>query len=234
MVRSVYLRGSCRGSRASLAKLAFIFASAGFLAGCVESAASLPPQADAPQAPLRRDGVSPRGASVALASLSGVPEPVADRMKNAFAQEATQRDITLADAKNADYLVRGYLNAAPTEAGTSITVVFDIFDAAKKRALRLEDALFVKGASAASDPWSAVDMAAIGDVAAKSADNLAAFLTNTPEANGAAKTRNAMAASKAATVSARSEDGRTTLQRTQPKLSSSTATASDLNLAALR
>jgi hypothetical protein len=230
MIRSSSLCGSCRGSLATLAKLAFIFAVSGFLAGCVESAGSPPPQAEAL---LRKDEVKPRSASIALTSVSGVPEPVADRMKKAFAQEAAQREITLADANSADYLMRGYLNAAPTESGTAITVVFDVFDAAKKRALRLEDGLIIKGASADSDPWSAVDVAAISNVAAKSAYSLAAFLANAPEARGADKTRR-IAANQAASVSQSSDEAQTSIPRTPPKLLSSKDKTNDLSLAALR
>lgn len=233
MVRSSYLRGFRGGSRARLAKIAFLFAAAGFLAGCVDSAISPPLQAEAPTASLRKDGVSPRSASVALASLSGVPEPVADRLKKAFAQEAAQREINLADAKSADYLVRAYLSAAPTDAGTAITVVFDVFDAGKKRALRLEDDVLVKGSSTASDPWSAIDIAALGNVAAKSADALAAFLANAQEPLGKGKTRQ-MAAKQAATASARSGDAGPAIERAPPKLSSASDKADDLNLAALR
>jgi hypothetical protein len=226
MVRADCLRGCRRGSRAKLAKIVFLFSAAGCLAGCVGTEASSPPQAEALIAPPRNDASLPgKGASVALASLSGVPETVADRMKKAFAQEAAQRDIRLAEAKNADYLARAYLNAAPTEAGTAITVVFDVFDADKKRALRFADSLVVEGHSAASDPWSVVDGAAIADVAAKSADALAAFLANAPGAIGKAGTRH-MAASRTATAAAGTAD--------VGSAAASKEKAIDLNLAELR
>jgi hypothetical protein len=224
---SVFFPGSSTG----LARYVFILIMALCLAGCIEAADSPPPQADLQQGPVRREGVSPRGASVALASLSGVPEPVADRIKGAFAQEAAERDITLADPKNANYLVRGYLNAAPAETGTSITVVFDIFDAAKKRALRLEDALFIKAVPAADDPWSVMDVASVGDVAAKTAEDLAAFLTNTPEALAGAKTRTAAAPRQASPGA----DGQTIVRGTPAKPPAFEAKApSDLSIAALR
>ncbi len=230
MVGSGGLSGSYRGSLTILAKLVVIFAASAFLTGCVETAVSQPSIAEV--AP-RKDGVKPHGASIAMASLSGVPEPVADRMKKAFAQEAGQREITLSDAKSANYLLRGYLNAAPSESGTAITVVFDVFDAAKKRAVRLEEGLFVKGASADADPWSSIDAAAIATVAAKSADSLAAFLANAPDDGGSDK-RKRIAANHANFVSQRAEAARSAIPRTPLTLLSSTDLASDPSLAALR
>ena len=236
MVRSVSVDGIWLGAYVGLATTALTLVLTGFLAGCVESGAS-PPQAQTPpsqamQAPARRDGVSPRGASVALASLSGVSQPVTDRIKRAFTQEASDREITLADGKAANYLVRGYVNAYSTEAGTAVTIVFDIFNAAKQRAQRIvEDALLVQGAAA--DPWSVIDTAAISNLAAKSAEDLAAFLTNTPEAIAKSEAAAKVAESEASAPSG-SDEGRTIVQKAQPKLPASTAKADDLSIAALR
>lgn len=235
MVRSVASEGFWRGNCGRLATTALSLVFTGSLAGCVESGVSPPPQVQslqvqASQAQARRDGVSPRGASVALASLSGVSQPVTDRIKSAFAQEAADREITLTDAGEANYLVRGYINAYATEAGTAVTVVFDIFNAAKQRAQRLEDALFVQGAAA--DPWAVMDAAAIGNLAAKSAEDLAAFLTNTPEA--IAKSKAATLAESEFAKPAGPDAGRTVIEPTQPKPPASTAKAGDLSLAALR
>lgn len=221
------------GSWLDLSLCAFGLCAAACLGGCVETVATAPPQAELQQGPARRDGVSPRGASVALASLSGVPEPVADRIKTAFAQEAVEREITIADSKNADYLVRGYLDATPTESGTAITLVLDIFDAAKKRALRLKDALFVNGETAGADPWSTIDVASIGNMAAKTAEDLAAFLTTTPEARAEARAKPAPAPIATSTAAAGRNEGRTIVQRAPSDQSASKAMAGDLSVAAL-
>jgi hypothetical protein len=166
-----------------------------------------------------------------LASLSGAPEPLAEQIKSAFAQQAAERDITIADSKDADYLVRGYVNAAPTESGTAVTVVLDIFDAAKKRALRLHDSLVVNIAAAASDPWSAIDVASISNMAAKTTENLAAFLTTTPEALAGAKA--APAPKAMSTAQAGAGKGRTSGAKARPEASASISTPEDLSIAAL-
>jgi hypothetical protein len=68
---------------------------------------------------------------------------------------------------------------------TSLAYVSDIFDARKNRAQRLGDDIVLKGAAA--DPWSLVDDKAVEAIAARSAEDLAAFLSNTPEAVAAAR-----------------------------------------------
>jgi hypothetical protein len=161
-----------------------MLALAGLLAGCVEPTASAPPPV-AEHVVARREGVSPRGASLALASVGGVPDPVADRFKEAFTKEAGDREIKLADAKKAAYFMRGYLNASSSETGTTLSVVFDVFDGTKNRAQRIEDKVTVKGG--AEDPWSLVDDGMMNKLVAKSAEDVAAFLTNTPEAIVAAE-----------------------------------------------
>lgn len=155
------------------------------LAGCVETTASVPPAPAAPADPhraiARRDGVDPGAASVAVTSLSGVPAPLADRFVAALKREAQAQDVIFSDPKSAKYLLRGYLSARPTPDGTEeLAFVWDAFDAKKVRAQRGDDAIPLKAISA--DPWSAVDDATLTDIAARGASDLAAFLSNTPEA----------------------------------------------------
>ena len=167
------------------------------LGGCIETGSDLkaanPGPALAHSTGARRANVSPGGASVALTSLEGPPQAVGARFAQAFVAEAGAREIQLTEAKTARYLVRGYLTAYPAQGGTALAYVWDIYDAGKQRAQRLTDGLIVKGAAA--DPWSLIDDKALVSIAAKSADDLAAFLTNTPEAIAAAKSaRPALAA----------------------------------------
>ena len=159
------------------------------LAGCVDTATPTPESA-APvhQAGIvRRPGVSPNGASVALAGFAGGPQQLDGQFQALFGKEAQSRDITLAEAAKADYVVRGYLNASPQGAKTNVAIVLDVFDGKHRRAQRIEDEVDIPAAGA--DPWSAVDPAILSAVAAKSAEDLAAFLTNTPEAVAAAETK---------------------------------------------
>jgi len=132
----------------------------------------------------RRAGISPAGATVAVASFTGAPDPIDDRFTPLFADAAKRSDISIADADKANYLVRGYLDAQPEGDATSVSFVLDVFDSTKHRTQRVEDQILVKGQAA--DPWSLVDDSVLAAVAAKSADDLAAVMTNTPEAIAAA------------------------------------------------
>ena len=148
------------------------------LCGC--AAANLAPNTDAHRQFARREGADLAQASVAIVSVEGAPSAAAESFSQAFAREARARDIAVVDATQARYLARGYLSAALTEDGASIAYVWDVFTADKRRAQRLSDAVEVEGAG--PDPWTLAGEAALNSVAARSADDLAAFLSNTPEA----------------------------------------------------
>ena len=95
---------------------------------------------------------------------------------------AARRIAVVAPAK-ARYLARGYVTASLIEGGADIDFVWDVFTPDKKRAQRLSDAIAVRGAG--DDAWAMIDDAALSSVAAKCADDLAAYLSNTPEAGPA-------------------------------------------------
>lgn len=150
--------------------------------GCVDTVgqARIDP-ASAPQKIARRDGVSPRGATVALASLDGAPENVAAAFIADFNASASGYDMTIAEPKSASYLVRGYLTAYPGDQGsTRFAYVLDVFDKRKVRVARLTDDAPVP--AAAADPWSLADVKIVRALAQRSAADLADALTNTPEA----------------------------------------------------
>jgi hypothetical protein len=151
------------------------------LSGCVETAADMAPKSEFVATQIvRREGVSIAGASVAFVSIDGPPAPVLDGFSKQLTQEAAARDIVIADRKKARYLIRGYLSAYAVQDGAAVEYVWDVFDQGQRRAQRVNDVLVVKGDG--SDPWKIISDAALTSVAAKSADDLAAFLSNTPEA----------------------------------------------------
>jgi hypothetical protein len=166
-----------RGAR----RAAIVVAAAFALAGCVETAAELSP-ADAPQHVhlVRRPDVSLTDATVAFVSVDGAPSAISANFMSELAKEAAAQQIAIADPKKAHYFVRGYLSAYETADGAAIEYVWDIFTKDKSRAQRLSDFLEVKGQG--TDAWTVAGDAALASVAAKSADDLAAFLSNTPEA----------------------------------------------------
>ncbi len=166
------------------------------LGGCVENTADTSPAADAHHQLARRDGVSIAKASVAFVSLDGAPASVAAQFKKTFETDARQHDIVLVERSKARYLVRGYLSADLTTDGASIEYVWDVFTADKERAQRLNDVVAAPGTG--DDPWAMAGDAVISNVAAKSADDLAAYLSYTPEAVEVAAAPQAAAAKDSA------------------------------------
>ena len=180
-----WLATSARSAVLARACLAALFA--GLLAGCVDMARPAPDATAFVHSTnmARRQGVSPAGASVALTGFAGAQQALTDQFKAQLEKAAKERDINVANADKANYLIRGYLNAYPQESGTAVAFVLDIFDANRQRAQRIEEQVALK--AAAADPWSVVDQSVLAAVAAKSADDLANFLTNTPEAVAASE-----------------------------------------------
>jgi hypothetical protein len=154
------------------------------LTGCVEQVAEL--KIDDQRAAIRPSGLSPRPAAVALTQIEGAPEAVKASFTQFFGAEAAKRDVALTDSASARYLARGYLSAFPSEGGATITYVWDVYDRTNHRAQRLNDEIAIRGSAA--DPWTLVDEKAVAILAARSAGDIAAFLSNTPEAMAAAET----------------------------------------------
>ena len=149
------------------------------LSGCNDVAAN-PPNADALPQFVLRDDANMAGATVAVVSVDGPPADLSARFRQSLDEAAAARRIAVAAPAKARYLVRGYLTASPIEGGAEVDVVWDVFTPDKKRAQRLSDEIAVRGAG--DDAWAIIDDAALNSVAAKCADDLAAYLSNTPEA----------------------------------------------------
>ena len=150
----------------------------------VETAVEIAPDAETSHQFALRAGANLAQASVAIVSVEGAPAAIAAEFERRLDGAARSRDIAVVDAGKARYFVRGYLSASLTEDGAAIEYVWDVFTAQKQRVQRLNDVIEVKGAG--GDPWALAGEAAMTSVAAKSADDLAAFLSNTPEAAPAA------------------------------------------------
>ena len=160
------------------AGVALFFACAG-LSACNEMTATAP-NADAGAQFVMRSDANMADATVAIASVDGPPADISTRFRQSFDQAAAARRIAVVEPAKARYLVRGYLTASPIEGGAEVDVVWDVFTSDKKRAQRLSDTIAVKGSG--EDAWAMIDDAAMNSVSAKCADDLAAYLSNTPEA----------------------------------------------------
>jgi hypothetical protein len=165
------------------------------VAGCNETTNSVREPIRAAATPVRNANASPRGASVALnlTGVENVPPAIVSRFSEALAHAADVRDVEVVHPKLAKYFVQMHLTAYPAGNGaTALAYVSDIFDGKKNRAQRLGADIVLKGTAA--DSWSLVDDRAVEAIAARSADDLAAFLSNTPEAVAAASVPPAVAA----------------------------------------
>jgi hypothetical protein len=149
------------------------------LAGCADTATS-PETALAPS--VRREGANLAAAPVALISLQGAPEGPGGDFAKALMRELSARGVTTAAPKGARYLMRGYLAARPGEGGADISYVFDVYDRTRARATRLDASFAVKGDG---DAWSLMDEKTVDSLAGQSADDIAAWLSQTPEASSA-------------------------------------------------
>ena len=168
---------------ALLRGLGLVVALAG-LSGCAETGA--PPAAETALSPapiVKRDGVSLADATVAVVSLDGAPGAASLAFNQALAKQFQSRGIVAAAPAKAHYLLRAYLAASPAQDGASLDYVVDVFDARRIRLARLNDSFALKGTG---DAWSLMSDASLEAVAGQCADEVAAFLSNQPEAKPAA------------------------------------------------
>ena len=164
--------------RAFVAGLILLLACA-TLSGCNDVVAN-PPNTDAQAQFGLRDDANMAGPTVAIASVDGAPADLSSRLRQRLDEAAATRRIAIASPAKARYLVRGYVTASLIEGGAEVDIVWDVFTPDKKRTQRLSDAIAVKGSG--DDAWAMIDDSALNSVAAKCADDLAAYLSNTPEA----------------------------------------------------
>lgn len=213
---------------ANAVKILSLCGSALLVAGCVETTPQPAPEAKAPPRinMVRREGVSPGGATVAITDIQGVPAGVSANLSRAFEAQARDREIRLTGQKTANYLVRGYMSMSPAEGGATFAFVWDVYDSKKRRAQRIDDSIFVKGATAVPE---AIDDAALNQIAGKSADDLAAVLTNMPEAVAAA---NILSAKTVSAARAPAPDGGTTTVAETPAVAGPSPQAAGVGIAA--
>ena len=119
----------------------------------------------------------PRGASVAFESIDGPPPAQFEKLVQNLNDEAQARRLAVISRERpAAYHVRGYLAARVVKGETTISWIWDVFDADDNRALRISGEQEVKGRHA--DAWAVADDAMLQRIAHASMDQLAAFLTS--------------------------------------------------------
>jgi hypothetical protein len=121
--------------------------------------------------------LEPHGASVAFESIDGPPQGQFYKLVQDLNDEAQARRLAvISRERTAAYRVRGYLAAETAKGQTTISWVWDVFDADGNRALRINGAEAAPGKH--HDAWAAADDALLQRIARASMDQLAAFLTS--------------------------------------------------------
>jgi hypothetical protein len=135
---------------------------------------------DGTPGPTATSGVSAgRNATIAFESVDGPPVRLYQTFVSTLAEEATARRVQVVSRNGpAEYRIRIYLAAQVEGRRTRISWVWDVYDAERRRALRIsgEDAGERKGA----DGWSAADDPMMRRMARASLDQLVAFLEQGP------------------------------------------------------
>jgi hypothetical protein len=162
------LRGTFRGGAAGrfavlrAARVAFAIAGGGLaVAGCTTSGEPLL-------------GAIAGQRTVAFESIDGPPEQLFRKLVAQLGEEASAYRIAMVSRQApAQYRIRGYLAAHVQGKKTTITWVWDVFDAEQERAIRLSGE--VPGAPS-ERAWAAADDAVVTHIARDAMTRLAAFL----------------------------------------------------------
>jgi hypothetical protein len=117
-------------------------------------------------------GAAPRG-TVAFESIDGLPEGQFHRLVQSLAQEAEARQLAVVSrAETAQYRVRGYAAAHIRGKRTTISWVWDIYDAERQRTLRISG----EERGGGQRGWAAADDATLDRIAKDGMAQLAGFL----------------------------------------------------------
>ena len=125
-----------------------------------------------------------RTATIAFESIDGPPQPVFQKLVEDLAAESVARQVNVISRESTpDYRVRSYMAAHVEKGHIHIGWVWDVYDANKRRVLRIADE--ETGAGNRTEAWNAADDAVLRRIAHSGMDRLAMFL-NTGGAPGAA------------------------------------------------
>ncbi len=115
--------------------------------------------------------------TVAFESIDGPPETVFRKLVLQLSQEASTRQVAVVSREQpARYRIRGYVAAHVLGKRTTISWVWDIYDADRERAMRLSGE--VPGGTGDRNAWNAADDQVIGRMARDGMDRLAMFLAS--------------------------------------------------------
>jgi hypothetical protein len=176
-----------RSAAKALVMAAAVVAAAVALAGCVTNQ-QLSSLAEA------------EGASVVFESIDGPPRPVSTRLARSLDQEAAARRlVVLSRGGQALYHIRGYVAASAEAGGTVLSWAFDVYDAERRRAFRINGE-----ERANAGAWSAADDDVLQRIASNSVGQIMAFIA--ADRAGTAVTAQAAAPQAAAVLAGPVDD----------------------------
>jgi hypothetical protein len=121
--------------------------------------------------------VAGRAGTIAFESIDGPPQPVFHKLVESLAAEAVARQVAVISREaTPQYRIRGYLAAHVERGRTHIGWVWDVYDAEKRRTLRIAGEEPGGGGRRGADAWSAADEQMLRRIARTSMDRIAAFL----------------------------------------------------------
>jgi hypothetical protein len=171
--------------RSTIAALAILVA--GGLAGCSTDGGSILGAGTTPLATnsvLQPPATGSRG-KIAIAPVIGAPANIAKQIVDQVGVEATRGRIAIAAnaSEQVDYTLRGYIVAARESTGTKVSYIWDVTNPTGARVHRITGEEVVNGAGA-GDPWASISPQVIGVIAAKTGQQLTAWM---PEKTPAAQ-----------------------------------------------
>jgi hypothetical protein len=121
-------------------------------------------------------GAGGQARTVAFESIDGPPETVFKNLVQQLNQEAQARQVSVVSRESAaQYRIRGYVAAHVQGKKTTISWVWDVYDADHQRAMRLVgEEVGASGRTA----WNAADDQVLNHIARDGMTRLAAFLTD--------------------------------------------------------
>jgi len=169
MLRCTSRRGAAAGRAARRAARTTLAIAGGGLA------VAACPSVDRPV--LDATSIGPSGLrTVAFESIDGPPETLFHKLVTQLAKEANARQVAIVSRESpAQYRIRGYVAAHVQGKRTTITWVWDIYDADRERAMRLT------GEAPGASPqraWAAADDGVVTRMARDGMSRLAAFLAS--------------------------------------------------------
>jgi len=136
-----------------------------------------PPEATQPAVPT----VPAAAATFSFDQIKGVPTNKQDSLARSIANYAQIRKLRLVRRTDttATYHVWGYLSAVGGDVGTNVTYVWDILDQSGNRVLRFSGIEIATAADA--DPWEKVDESVLDVIAARTVEDVYAWINRLPQ-----------------------------------------------------